>query len=100
MFSATDPTGDDNGPGTYAYPTDAAFHPGAYDIQQFQVYDSGPDSVTFRVQTADLSPTFGSPLGAQLVDVYVNNDPAGQRPPLRRSPGATTPSMPGRHGTG
>src|SRR5207342_1968939 len=40
---------------------------------QFQVYDSGTDSVTFRVQTVDLSPTFGSPLGAQLVDVYVNN---------------------------
>jgi flagellin-like hook-associated protein FlgL len=65
VFSATDPTGDDNGPGTYAYPTDAAFHP--------EVYDSGPDSVTFRLQTVDLSPTFGSPLGAQLVDVYVNN---------------------------
>lgn len=73
VFSATDPTGDDNGPGTYAYPTAPDFHPGAYDLQQFQVYDSGTDSVTFRVQTVDLSPTFGSPLGAQLVDVYVNN---------------------------
>ncbi len=28
--------------------------------------------MTFRVQTRDLSPTFGSPLGAQLVDVYVH----------------------------
>jgi glucoamylase len=28
--------------------------------------------VTFRVQTRDLTPTFGSPLGAQLVDVYVH----------------------------
>jgi len=28
--------------------------------------------VTFRVKTADLTPTFGSPLGAQLVDVYVH----------------------------
>ena len=26
----------------------------------------------FRVQTRDLTPTFGSPLGAQLVDVYVH----------------------------
>ena len=64
------------GPGTYAYPLSNNFHPGAYDLQRFQVYDSGADSVTFRVQTADLSPTFGSPLGAQLVDVYVHN-PAG-----------------------
>jgi carbohydrate-binding DOMON domain-containing protein len=28
--------------------------------------------VVFRLQTRDLSPTFGSPLGAQLVDVYVH----------------------------
>ena len=28
--------------------------------------------MTFRVQTRDLTPTFGSPLGAQLVDVYVH----------------------------
>jgi glucoamylase len=89
VFSAPDASGDDNGPGTYAYPTDAAFHPGAYDLQQFQVYDSGTDSVTFRVQTADLSPTFGSPLGAQLVDVYVNNASA--------DPTATAASFPGRN---
>ncbi|HEY5514742.1 MAG TPA: glucodextranase DOMON-like domain-containing protein, partial [Pengzhenrongella sp.] len=77
VLDATDPAGDDNGPGTYAYPTAADFHAGAYDLQDFQVYDSGPDSVTFRVQTADLSPTFGSPLGAQLVDVYVRNPSGG-----------------------
>jgi glucoamylase len=89
VFSATDPTGDDNGPGTYAYPTDGAFHPGAYDLQQFQVYDSGADSVTFRVQTVDLSPTFGSNLGAQLVDVYVNNRAGGTT--------STAASFPGRN---
>ena len=77
VFSTTDPTGDDNGPGTYDYPTSGDFQPGAYDIQQFQVYDSGSNSVTFRVQTADLTSTFGSPLGAQLVDVYVNNQAGG-----------------------
>jgi len=76
VLDVADPAADDNGPGTYAYPTAADFHAGAYDLQAFQVYDSGADSVTFRVQTADLSPTFGSPLGAQLVDVYVHN-PAG-----------------------
>ena len=52
--------------------------------RQFQVYDAGTD-VIFRRQTRDLSPTFGSPLGAQLVDVYVH-DPAPRRPrPRRRS---------------
>ena len=79
-----DPDGDDNGPGNYAYPTSANFHPGAFDIQRFQVYDSGAD-VTFRVQTRDLSETFGSPLGAQLVDVYV------------RVPGAATTSTAAAH---
>jgi carbohydrate-binding DOMON domain-containing protein len=71
LLDVTDPTGDDNGPGNYAYPTAPDFHAGAFDMTDFQVYDTG-STVTFRVQTADLSPTFGSPLGAQLVDVYVH----------------------------
>jgi hypothetical protein len=71
LFGVTDPTGDDNGPGNYAYPTASDFHAGAFDMTAFQVYDTG-STVTFRVQTANLSPTFGSPLGAQLVDVYVH----------------------------
>jgi glucan 1,4-alpha-glucosidase len=77
LFEATDPNGDDNGPGTYAYPTSANFVAGAYDLQTFQVFDSGPDTVTFRVRTRDLTPTFGSPLGAQLIDVYVANPGGG-----------------------
>jgi carbohydrate-binding DOMON domain-containing protein len=89
IYDVTDPTGDDNGPGTYAYPTAADFKPGAYDLQRFQVYDSGSDSVTFRVQTADLTPTFGSPLGAQLVDVYLNNQAGGAT--------STAASFPGRN---
>ena len=32
----SDPTGDDNGPGTYAYPTDPSFHPGAFDLTDLQ----------------------------------------------------------------
>jgi glucoamylase len=74
ILSQDDPTGDDNGPGNYAYPTDSSFHAGAFDLTQFQVYDTG-STVTFRVQTKDLSSTFGSTNGAQLVDVYVH-DPA------------------------
>ena len=91
VLGVDDPAGDDNGPGTYAYPTAADFKPGAYDLQRFEVYDSGPDTVTFRAQTADLSPTFGSPLGAQLLDVYVRN-PAG-------GAGSTAASYPQRNYT-
>ncbi len=75
LFDSADPTGDDNGPGNYAYPTAGDFHAGAYDITDFQVYDTG-SSVTFRVQTRDLTPTFGSDIGAQLVDVYVHEPSA------------------------
>ena len=71
LLDVADPTGDDNGPGNYAYPTSDNFKPGAFDLQRFQVIDSGSD-IVFRVQTRDLTPTFGSPLGAQLVDVYVH----------------------------
>jgi glucoamylase len=74
LLDVTDPVGDDNGPGNYAYPTAADFKAGAFDITEFRVILS-PDksTVTFKLQTRDLSPTFGSPLGAQLVDVYVHD---------------------------
>jgi glucoamylase len=71
ILDVSDPDGDDNGPGTYQYPTSDNFHAGAFDIERFQVYDAGSD-VIFRLKTRDLTPTFGSPLGAQLVDVYVH----------------------------
>jgi glucoamylase len=74
VLDVPDPDGDDNGPGTYAYPTSADFHPGAFDIQRFQVIDAG-DTVYLRTRLRDLTPTFGSPLGAQLLDVFVH-DPA------------------------
>jgi carbohydrate-binding DOMON domain-containing protein len=76
VFDFADPAGDDNGPGTYAYPTSSDFKPGAYDLQNFQVYDNGAD-VIFRVQTADLSQTFGNPIGAQLIDLYVSHSGGG-----------------------
>ena len=90
LFDVTDPTGDDNGPGNYAYPTAGDFHAGAYDITDFQVYDTGT-SVTFRVQTRDLTPTFGSDIGAQLVDVYVHEPSV--------SPTSTAASFPQRNYT-
>jgi carbohydrate-binding DOMON domain-containing protein len=78
ILDVTDPAADDNGPGNYAYPTSGDFHAGAFDITDFQVYDdsAGSGNIIFRLQTRDLSPTFGSPLGAQLVDVYVHDPTA------------------------
>ncbi len=76
VLDVTDPDGDDNGPGTFAYPTSGDFHDGAFDIQRFQVITSA-DTVYLRTRLRDLTPTFGSPLGAQLIDVYVHDPAAG-----------------------
>ncbi|SOD74562.1 glucan 1,4-alpha-glucosidase [Jatrophihabitans sp. GAS493] len=86
LFEQADPTGDDNGPGNYAYPTAGDFHAGAFDLTNFQVYDTG-STVTFRVQTRDLTATFGSTNGAQLDDVYVHVPGAAAT--------STSPSYPG-----
>ena len=73
VLDVTDPSGDDNGPGTFAYPTSDDFHAGAFDIERFQVIVSG-DNAVLRLRTRDLSPTFGpTPSGAQLVDVFVHD---------------------------
>ncbi len=88
VLDVTDPSGDDAGPGTYAYPTAADFHPGAFDIERFQVIVSG-DSAYLRVRTRDLSPTFGSPMGAQLLDVFVHTPDS--------APSSTAPPFPSRN---
>ena len=87
-LDVTDPSNDDNGPGNYVYPTASDFHAGAFDMQEFKVIIS-PDgsTTTFKLQLRDLTPTFGSPLGAQLVDVYVHD------------PHATTTSMAAAYST-
>ena len=77
LLDVSDPSFDDNGPGNYAYPTASDFHAGAFDLQDFRVIES-PDgaTTTFKAQIRDLSPTFGSPLGAQLLDVYLHDPSA------------------------
>jgi glucoamylase len=74
LLDAADPAGDDHGPGTYAYPLAADFRDGAFDLERFQVIDGG-DTVYLLARLRDLTPTFGSALGAQLLDVFVR-DPA------------------------
>ena len=72
LYDVADPSHDDNGPGNYVYPTASDFHAGAFDIQDFRIYDDGTN-IIFKLQVRDLTATFGSPLGAQLVDVYVHD---------------------------
>jgi C-terminal binding-module, SLH-like, of glucodextranase len=44
----TDPVGDDNGPGTYKYPTGAEYKPGAFDMTKLEIVPNG-DTVEFRL---------------------------------------------------
>jgi glucoamylase len=75
VLSVTDPTGDDNGPGTYVYPTASDFHSGAFDLTGMKVSETNTD-VYIQVSLANLDPTFGAAFGAQLLDVYVRNPSA------------------------
>ncbi|AFK21248.1 carbohydrate-binding protein (plasmid) [Haloferax mediterranei ATCC 33500] len=58
----SDPTGDDDGPGAYTYPTNGAFKEGAFDLQSVTVEQTpGRYQVTFEVE--DLYNAFGSGRG-------------------------------------
>ena len=74
VLKVTDPTGDDNGPGTYQYPTAPDFAPGGFDLTGLQVNETGTD-VYIQTSIRNLVPTFGNSFGAQLLDLYVR-DPA------------------------
>jgi len=74
VLDVTDPEGDDDGPGTYVYPTAPDFVDGAFDLRRFQVIIDAT-TVYLRAGLRDLTPTFGNRMGAQLLDVYVQ-DPA------------------------
>ncbi len=84
VLSAPPAPGGGNGPGTYAYPTAAnsdgspVFAPEEFRLNGFTVV-AAPGAVTFEVGIANLQPTFGSLLGAQLVDLYIHA-PSGSVP--------------------
>ena len=75
VFSTTDPTGDDNGPGTYQYPTDSNFVAGEFDLTGMQVNETA-SNVYLQFKFRTLAQTFGDNFGAQLLDVYVHDPSA------------------------
>jgi glucoamylase len=71
VLDQADPANDDNGPGTYQYPTSSSFTAGSFDITDFQVLTK--DNVVYlRTTLRSLTPTFGNTIGAQLLDIYVH----------------------------
>ena len=72
VWEADDPTGDDDGPGTYTYPTNPAFSPfsGIFDLTRFRVlHDS--DNVYLEISLARIANTWNAPEGFshQLINV-------------------------------
>jgi carbohydrate-binding DOMON domain-containing protein len=69
-----DPTGDDNGPGNYVYPTDAVYSPGSFDITSFEVSPKGKN-VEFKVcVNSKLDDPWGMGVGfaVQMAIVFIN----------------------------
>lgn len=61
-LTLSDPAGDDNGPGTYKYPTDPAYTKGSFDLRKLEIIDKG-DKVEFRVT-----------VGARIEDPWNSKD--------------------------
>ena len=80
LLDVTDPTGDDTGPGSYTYPTDAVFQPGNFDITNFQV-GADDENIVFRFTLAGPvdNPWDGTNgLSLQTFDIYIDQDGNGQ----------------------
>ena len=82
VVSLKDPSGDDNGPGSYVYPTDAVYAAGAFDITAFDVEVKGSD-VTFKVTVRSKIddpwdskswPGGGNGFSLQFAQVYIDTD--------------------------
>jgi alpha-amylase/alpha-mannosidase (GH57 family) len=76
VLEVSDPVGDDTGPGSYTYPTDAVFQPGVFDATSFSVgYDE--DNIVFRLTlSGPLQNVWDSPNGVsvQTIDIYIDQD--------------------------
>ncbi len=89
VMEVSDPEGDDYGPGTYTYPTDAVFTGKAFDLKSFKVaYDE--NNIIFKVELfGAISNAWGSPnnLSIQTLDIYVDVDPGQETGERKLLPG-------------
>lgn len=77
FLDITDPLGDDHGPGTYTYPSDAVFTQGSYDIERFTAGTENDELVLAFDMVAPIQNPWGSPrnFSIQTFDVYIDTDP-------------------------
>jgi len=73
-----DPTGDDNGPGTYVYPTDGVYSPGSFDMTEFEVTSKGKDAEFKVCFNSSLDDPWGMGVGfaVQMAAIYIDTDRA------------------------
>jgi carbohydrate-binding DOMON domain-containing protein len=76
-----DPTGDDDGPGKYVYPTDPVYKKGSFDLTQLKVTQKG-DQVTFEITVdSDLEDPWSMPAPAsfsvQMAFIHVQTGKGG-----------------------
>lgn len=77
--SFKDPTGDDNGPGTYTYPTDGVYKRGSFDMTAFDVKMNGKKvdfSVTFNTSLEDPW-RMGGGFSVQMVFIAIKTGDGG-----------------------
>jgi carbohydrate-binding DOMON domain-containing protein len=74
--SFKDPTGDDNGPGTYKYPTDAVYKRGSFDLTDFTFEKKGNKAdITLGFNTTLEDPwKTGSGFSVQMAFVFIDTD--------------------------
>lgn len=75
-----DPADDDNGPGTYKYPTDPVYKPKSFDLRKLEISDKG-DDVEFKVTIgATIEDPWnskdwdGNGFSIQFVQIYLDTD--------------------------
>ncbi|MGB4595188.1 MAG: glucodextranase DOMON-like domain-containing protein [Anaerolineaceae bacterium] len=80
IFNIQDPAGDDSGPGSYVYPKDGVFNPGAFDLRSVQVASDGPNLVFSFVMEGEINNGWNSPNGfsVQTFDIYIDKDPGNK----------------------
>jgi carbohydrate-binding DOMON domain-containing protein len=75
----TDPRGDDKGPGSYTYPTDAVYKAGSFDITKFTATATNVDA-TFQVEvnsTLDDPWGMGTGFAVQMIFIFIKTGPGG-----------------------
>jgi glucan 1,4-alpha-glucosidase len=70
----TDPAGDDNGPGTYVYPTNPVYIPGIFDLTGTDVYMDGSDVRFVTTIAGPVTNDFGGDqISHQRINIYVGD---------------------------